>query len=72
MARAVSNPTPAQTGNLLDFHWSWLIHRPVLWTVLAVIGAVYGAVQHSKRARVQAPVGELAAHSPESGAVPAL
>src|SRR5437763_1111847 len=31
--RAVSNPnpTPAQTGKLLNFHWSWLKHRPVLW-----------------------------------------
>ena len=38
--RAASNPTPAQTGNLLDFHWNWLNHRPVLWTVLVVIAGV--------------------------------
>ena len=38
--RAASNPTPAQTGNLLDFHWAWLNHRPVLWTVLVVIVGV--------------------------------
>jgi amino acid transporter len=50
--RAASNPTPAQTGNLLDFHWAWLNHRPVLWTVAIVIAGVgtayFGLVQRNK------------------------
>jgi hypothetical protein len=61
--RAVSNPTPAQTGKLLNFHWAWLNHRPVLWTVLVVIvgvGAVYYTlVQRHKPAYRVAPDGEL-------------
>jgi urea carboxylase system permease len=52
--RAASNPTPAQTGNLLDFHWSWLNHRPVLWIVVVVIAGVgatyFGLVQRNKHA----------------------
>jgi amino acid transporter len=50
--RAASNPTPAQTGNLLDFHWGWLNHRPVLWTVAIVIagvGAAYFALVQRKK-----------------------
>jgi amino acid transporter len=61
--RVASNPTPVQTGNLLDFHWHWLNHRPVLWTVLVVIvgvGAAYFAlVQRHKPAHIEAPEGEL-------------
>lgn len=52
--RAASNPTPAQTGHLLDFHWSWLNHRPVLWTVALVIAGVgtayFALVQRHKTA----------------------
>jgi urea carboxylase system permease len=52
--RAASNPTPVQTGNLLDFHWSWLNHRPVLWIVAIVIAGVgaayFGLVQRHKHA----------------------
>ncbi|MDX6476035.1 MAG: hypothetical protein QOH95_1546 [Gaiellaceae bacterium] len=63
--RAASNPTPAQTGNLLDFHWAWLNHRPVLWTVVVVLGAVgtgyYALVQRNKPLHVTAPEGELPA-----------
>jgi len=63
--RIQSNPTPVQTGNLLDFHWAWLNHRPVLWTVLVVIVAVgtayYGLVQRQKPAHLTAPEGELPA-----------
>jgi amino acid transporter len=63
--RAASNPTPVQTGNLLDFHWGWLNHRPVLWTVAIVIsgaGAIYyGLVQRHKPTHVEAPEGELPA-----------
>jgi len=66
--RAVSNPTPYQVvdanGHLqLDFGWSWLNHRPVLWTVAIVIvgvGAIYFAlVQRHKPTHVEAPEGEL-------------
>jgi urea carboxylase system permease len=51
--RAASNPTPNETGNLLDFGWSWLNDRPVLWTVaIAIAGigsAYYVLVQRHKR-----------------------
>jgi hypothetical protein len=61
--RAVSNPTPLQTGKLLDFHWHWLNDRPVLWTVLAVILLIgvpyYLLVQRHKPLDVEAPEGEL-------------
>jgi hypothetical protein len=54
--RAASNPTPDQTGNLLDFGWSWLNGQPVLWTVtIAIAGigtAYYVLVQRHKRAEV--------------------
>jgi amino acid transporter len=42
--RPQSNPTPKQTGLLLDFHLGFLNGIPVLWTVLAVIliiGVIY-------------------------------
>jgi amino acid transporter len=42
--RPQSNPTPRQTGLLLDFHLGFLNGIPVLWTVLAVIliiGVIY-------------------------------
>jgi urea carboxylase system permease len=44
--RAVSNPTPKQTGLLLNFHIGWLNGIPILWTVvvvIAVIGVLYYA-----------------------------
>jgi urea carboxylase system permease len=54
--RAASNPTPVQTGNYLDFHWGWLNHRPVLWTVAIVIAGVgtayWALVQRHKTADV--------------------
>jgi amino acid transporter len=63
--RIQSNPTPAQTGNILDFHWSWLNHRPVLWTVFITImivgSAYYALVQRHKPVHVVAPEGELPA-----------
>jgi len=70
--RAVSNPTPNETGGLLDFHWSWLNHRPVLWTVFVVVtlvGVAYFAlVQRFKPAHLEAPAGEaIAAEAPTSG-----
>lgn len=74
--RAVSNPTPNQTGKALNFHWAWLNDRPVLWTVLVVIAAVgavyYTLVQRHKPVHVQAPEGELFAEEPpEAAAAPA-
>ena len=61
--RAVSNPTPNQTGKLLDFHIGWLNHQPVLWTVVIAIaligGGYYGLVQRHKPSHVEAPEGEL-------------
>jgi hypothetical protein len=63
--RAASNPTPRQTGYLLDFHWGWLNGRPVLWTaailIAAVGGAYYALVQRHKTAEIMAPEGELMA-----------
>ena len=68
--RAATNPTPNQTGRLLNFHWNWLNDRPVLWTVaivIAAVGAIYFAlVQRTKPAHLQAPEGEVfAADVPE-------
>ncbi|HXY17140.1 MAG TPA: amino acid permease [Gaiellaceae bacterium] len=61
--RAASNPTPIQTGKLLNFYWGWLNNRPVLWTVVVVVtlvGAIYYVlVQRMKPSHVEAPVGEL-------------
>jgi urea carboxylase system permease len=60
--RVATNPTPVQTGLGLDFHWNWLNHRPVLWTVVVVIGLVgaayFFAVQRRSPAHLQAPEGE--------------
>ena len=58
-----TNPTPIETGKLLNFHWNWLNDRPILWTVaifIAVVGAVYFVlVQRTKPAHLQAPEGEV-------------
>ena len=63
--RVASNPTPVETGKLLNFHWSWLNHRPVLWTVFVVVvsvgAAYYALVQRHKPIQVVAPEGELPA-----------
>jgi urea carboxylase system permease len=60
--RIATNPTPAQTSLGLNFHWNWLNHRPVLWTVvvtLMVIGSAYFLlVQRRSPAHLQAPEGE--------------
>ena len=59
--RAASNPRPTElvdaNGHLtLNFGWSWLNHKPVLWTVFGVIlvvgAAYYGLVQRKKTADV--------------------
>jgi urea carboxylase system permease len=61
--RIATNPTPIETGKALDFHWAWLNHRPVLWTVaitIGLVGAIYFAlVQRRKPAHLQAPEGEV-------------
>jgi urea carboxylase system permease len=61
--RAATNPTPNETGKLLNFHWNWLNDRPVFWTVViavALVGAVYYLlVQRRKPAHLQAPEGEV-------------
>jgi amino acid transporter len=60
--RAATNPTPKETGLLLDFGWGWLNDRPVFWTVVigvALVGAVYFTlVQRNKPSHVEAPEGE--------------
>jgi hypothetical protein len=61
--RVATNPTPNETGKLLDFHWNWLNDQPILWTVAIVItlvGAVYFIlVQRTKPAHLQAPEGAV-------------
>jgi urea carboxylase system permease len=63
--RAATNPTPVQTGLGLDFHWNWLNHRPVLWTVVAalmIVGSAYFfLVQRNSPAHLQVPEGEAVA-----------
>jgi urea carboxylase system permease len=72
--RAATNPTPKETGLLLNFHWGWLNHRPVFWTVViavALVGGVYYIlVQRTKPAHMQAPEGELFADVPPTAAAP--
>ena len=60
--RIATNPTPTQTSLGLNFHWNWLNHRPVLWTVVVVLmligGAYFMLVQRRSPAHLQAPEGE--------------
>jgi amino acid transporter len=69
--RVATNPTPNETGKLLNFHWHWLNDQPIFWTVVIVItlvGAVYYVlVQRTKAAHLQAPEGEVyAEQAPEA------
>lgn len=68
--RAATNPTPVQTALGLNFHWSWLNHRPVLWTVLVVIllvgGVYYALFEARKPATYTAPTDELPEAAPAS------
>jgi len=61
--RVATNPRPSELPGTLNFHWAWLNHKPVFWTVvivIALVGAVYFAlVQRAKPAHVQAPEGEM-------------
>jgi len=73
--RAATNPTPNETGKLLNFHWGWLNDRPVFWTVVTavtLVGAVYFAlVQRRKPAFLIAPEGEVfAEESPPTPVAP--
>jgi urea carboxylase system permease len=73
--RAATNPTPNQTGLLLNFHWGWLNDQPVLWSVLivvALVGAVYYfAVQRTKPSHLEAPEGEVFASDAPAAAAAA-
>ena len=72
--RVQSNPTPNQTGKLLNFHWNWLNGQPILWTVaifIALAGAVYFVlVQRTKPAHLEAPEGEVFAEEMPTAAAP--
>jgi urea carboxylase system permease len=61
--RVATNPRPSELPGTLNFHWDWLNHRPVFWTVvivIALVGAVYFLlVQRTKPAHVEAPEGEV-------------
>jgi urea carboxylase system permease len=61
--RVATNPRPSELPGTLNFHWAWLNHKPVFWTVvivIALVGAVYFMlVQRTKPAHVEAPEGEL-------------
>jgi urea carboxylase system permease len=61
--RVATNPRPSELPGTLNFHWAWLNHRPVFWTVvivIALVGAVYFVlVQRAKPAHVEAPAGEV-------------
>jgi urea carboxylase system permease len=60
--RVATNPRPSELPGTLDFHWDWLNHKPVFWTVvivIALVGAVYFTlVQRTKPAHLEAPEGE--------------
>jgi urea carboxylase system permease len=60
--RLATNPTPLQTGKLLNFHWHWLNDQPILWTVLVailIVGIPYFLlVQRHKPLLIEAPEGE--------------
>jgi hypothetical protein len=60
--RVATNPRPSELPGTLNFHWAWLDHKPVFWTVvlvIALVGACYfAAVQRRKPAHLQAPAGE--------------
>ena len=71
--RAATNPTPDETGRLLNFHWDWLNGQPVLWTVaitITLVGALYFLfVQRKKPIHLVAPEGEaLAVEAPAATA----
>jgi amino acid transporter len=67
-----TNPTPAQSGGLLDFHIGFLNKIPILWTVfvfIVLIGAIYyfAAGRNKEFAPIIAPAGDDAPLVTESG-----
>jgi amino acid transporter len=67
-----TNPTPAQSGGLLDFHIGFLNKIPILWTVfvfIVLIGAIYyfAAGRNKEHAPIIAPAGDDAPLVTESG-----
>lgn len=72
--RVATNPRPSELPRTLNFHWGWLNHRPVLWTVaivIALVGAVYFLlVQRTKPAHLAAPDGEVFAEVVEAPVAP--
>ena len=72
--RAATNPTPDETGGLLDFRMDWLNDIPIFWTVVvttAFVGAIYFLiVQRKKPAYLTAPEGAVFADEAEKSAIP--
>ena len=68
--RAATNPTPKESGGLLDFRMAWLNDIPIFWTVVGaviIVGAVYFfIVQRSKPSFLTAPEGEVFADEAEA------
>ena len=68
--RAATNPTPKESGGLLDFHIAWLNDIPIFWTVVGaviIVGAIYFlVVQRSKPSYLHAPEGEVFADQAEA------
>jgi amino acid transporter len=67
-----TNPTPAQSGGLLDFHIGFLNKIPILWTVfvfIVLIGTIYyfAAGRNKEFAPIIAPGGDDAPLVTESG-----
>ncbi len=72
--RAATNPTPNETGGLLDFGINWVNDRPVFWTVVitvTIVGAIYFfLVERKKPAYLTAPEGEVLAAEAEAAVTP--
>ena len=70
--RVATNPTPEETGGLLDFRIGWLNDIPIFWTVVVttfLVGAVYFLlVQRKKPSYLTAPEGEVFAEEAEKAA----
>ena len=68
--RAATNPTPKESGGLLDFRMDWLNDIPIFWTVVGaviIVGAIYFAiVQRNKPSYLTAPEGEVMAAEAEA------
>ena len=49
--RVATNPRPSELPGTLNFHWAWLNHKPVFWTVVIVIALVGPSTSRSSSAR---------------------